>query len=177
MYLSVSAQKIPRIDRPLPAHISRSPARFLHNNPQWRKVPRLRCPIQRRFRSTFRHKHVLPESSKRPPAASGIGEPPDLFLSQFVLNRPRARGEHHRLAQPRDVRDVNALSIAIRALAAIRPPAAPEPWRARHAGYDLSIALDAQQRPKSRNAPRKFLRAVNRINDQSRPFRYARILF
>src|ERR1700680_2361688 len=167
MNLSVSAQEIPCVDRPLTTYVRRPTARFLHNNPQRRQVPRLRRPIQRRFRRPFRHQHVLPESSKSAPAASRIGKPPDLFLSQFVLTRPRAGGEHHSLAQPRDVRDVNPLSIAIRALSAIRPPAARQSWSTRHSGYDFSIALDAQERSKSRNAPRKFLGAIDRINDQS----------
>src|SRR5258708_19780405 len=141
MDLSVRAQKISGVNRPFAAHIRRLAARFFDNHSQRSQVPRLRRPIQRRFGGSFCDEHVLPESSKSAPAASGIRHAADLLLSQFVLARPRPRGEHHRFAQPRDVRDVNPLPIPLSAFPALGPPPPPHSHPACHTPPHFSLPL------------------------------------
>src|SRR5882762_4234624 len=166
--LPIGTKKTSGINRAFATYIARPPARFFHNNPQRSQVPRLRRPVQCRFRSSFGDQHVLPESSKSAPAASRIGKAPNLFLSQFVFTWSGAGGEHHRFAQPGDIRDVDTFSIPISALAAIRPPATRQSRSAGHARHNFAIALNRQQRSKRLNPARKFLRAVDRVDNQSR---------
>src|SRR5712671_481887 len=166
--LPIGTKKISGINRALAAHIARPPARFFHNNPQRRQVPRLRRPVQCRLSSSFGHQHVLPESTKSAPAASRIGKAPNLFLSQFVFTWSGAGGEHHCFTQLGHTRNVNPFPVAISAFAAIRPPATRQSRSAGHSRHNFAIALDSQQRSKRLNPARKFLRAVDRIDDQSR---------
>src|SRR5882762_10505532 len=146
--LPIGTKKISGINRALATHITRPPARFFHNNPQRRQVPGFRRPVQCRFRSSFGHQHVLPESSKSAPAASRIGKSPNLFLSQFVFTWSGPGSEHHCFTQLRDIRHVNPFSIAISAFAAICPPATRQSRSAGHSRHNFAIALDSQQRSK-----------------------------
>src|SRR6267154_1794420 len=166
--LSVRTKKISGINRAFATHVARPPACFFHNNPQRRQVPGFRRPVQCRFRSSLGHQHVLPESSKSAPAASGIGKAPNLFLSQFVFTWSGAGGEHHCFTQLRNTRDVDTFSVAISAFAAISPPATRQSRSAGHSRHDFAIALNRQQRSKSLNPARKFFRAVDRVDNQSR---------
>src|ERR1700687_2417087 len=168
MNSSVRAQEIPRVDRSLAAYVRRPSARLFDADPQRREVPRFRRPVQRHFRAPFRAQHVLPESAERPPAARRIRHASNLLLRDLILAGTGPGGEHHRLAQLSDVRHMNPLAVPISASPSIGPPAARESRRARHPRNDLSIPLDGQQRSKRRNPPRKFLRAVDRIDNQSR---------
>src|ERR1700730_7379994 len=72
---------------------------------------------------------------------------------------------------------MNPFSITVSALAAIRPPAACKSRRARHPPHDLAFSLDSQQCAKCWNSPGKFLRPINRVNDQSRPVRSTGVSF
>src|SRR6267154_2577096 len=144
--LSVRTKKISGINCALATHIAGPPACFFHNNPQRRQVPRLRRPVQRRLRCPFGDQHVLPESSKSAPTASGIGKATDLFLSQFVFTWSGSGCEHHRFTQVGHIRDVDTFSVAISALAAISPPATRQSRSAGHPRHNFAIALDRQQR-------------------------------
>src|SRR5882762_7275342 len=122
MDLAVRAQELARINRSLTMKIRRTPAGFLDNDTQRCQVPRLRRPIERRFNGTLGDQHVLPEPSEGAAVARGVRQSP-YFLDCFVvLAGSRACREDHRVLQLLDIRNVDSLSVSIRALAAVRPP-------------------------------------------------------
>src|SRR6266849_1427488 len=123
MDLAVRAQKLPGVNRSFAAKIRRTPAGFFHNNTQRCQVPRLRRPIERRFNRTLGDQHVLPEPSEGTAVARSVGQTP-YFLDGFViLARSRAGREDHCVLQLLDTRNVDSLSVSIRAFSAVRPPA------------------------------------------------------
>src|SRR6267142_1574859 len=117
MDLAVRAQELARINRSLTMKIRRTPAGLLDDDTQRRQVPRLRGPIERRLNRTLGDQHVLPEPSEGAAVARGVQQSP-YFLDGFVvLAGSRARCEDHRVLQLLDIRNMDSLSVSIRALA------------------------------------------------------------
>src|SRR5580698_6065224 len=114
---------------------------------------------------------MLPKSPEASAIPRRIEQPPNPRPILRTLTRPRPGGKNHRLSQLWSSRNANLLSIPKRARAAISPPPRPQRRRAAHPRHNLPVHFNPQQRSKRRNPPRKFLRPINRINNQPRPAR------
>src|ERR1700685_3948961 len=98
-------------------------AGLLDDEAQRREVPGLRCPIQSGVDGSLCYQHVLPESAEGAAIARSVSEPAYFLSGFFAFAGAGAGGEDHCFAEPRDIRDVNFLCVAIGTLAAISPPA------------------------------------------------------
>src|ERR1700730_9790072 len=152
MYLSIGAQEISGVDGSFSPDIGRSPSCLFHDDTERSQIPGFGSPVQSCFDCSLGDQHVLPDPAEAAAISRGVGEASNFFSSFLVLGRSCTGGEYHRLAQPRDIRNVHSFAIAIGTLAAVRPPSPAQRGRADHSGDDFSITLNAEECAKSRNA-------------------------
>src|SRR5260370_23212336 len=174
--LPVGADELPRIDRPLAAQIRRAASRFLHDNSQRRKIPRLRGQVHGNFRGALGDQHVLPEPANRAAISRHIGQQAQFRPHCWIFLVSSAGCEDHRLAERVHARNVNPLAVPVSAFPAISPPARTQSRSARHPGNNFAVHLDSDKRPKPRNPTGKLFSAIHRINNHPPSPRSARRL-
>src|SRR5579859_2678164 len=166
---SIGTDELAGVNGALASGVRGAASCLFNDDSQRSKIPGLGGPIQSGLDRAFGDQHVLPESTERAAVARGVEQASDFCLVGGVFAGPGAGGEHHGVAELIHTGDVKLFPVAVRPFTSISPPARAQTWRADHGGDDFAALLDGYERPKGWNAARKLFRAVDGVNNHSRP--------
>ena len=165
MQAAVGGQRVAGVDRRRAGEVGEAPARLLHHDLARREVPGLEIDLDVHLRLALGHQRVAEIVAKAALTLGGVDEAHDTVPDAGLAVEAQARVQERRRPQVADVRDAHAPAVQARATALARSVELARDRVEDHAGDDLAVRLEGEQRCPHGDPAHEVLRAVDRVDD------------